>query len=63
MEDERIPRIPQLVDRFFADCQQENMSPNAAQLRAWLWFTCPAYLRSQVRPAIEDDPRFKEVIP
>ena len=56
-------RIPQLVDRFFADCQQENMSPNAEQLNGWLWFTCPANLRSQVGPAIEGDPRFKEVEP
>lgn len=47
-----------LSNQFFTDCQNENLPPNEAQLRSWLWFTCPAHLRIEVRQTIEADKRF-----
>ena len=46
-----------LAERFFEDCAMNNLRPRNEELIAWLWFTCPANLRHEVRFLIEADPR------
>jgi len=44
--------VAYLAHQYFVDLTRENQSDNDKNLRAWLWFTCPARLREQVSPAI-----------
>ena len=50
--------IAELVEVFYTDCAHDGRKPNEADLRAWLWFSCPARLRSRVEPAIHADDRW-----
>lgn len=50
--------ITELVNQFFTDCERDNRQPNEENLRAWLWFVCPANLREEVGPAIRADDRW-----
>lgn len=50
--------ITVLVEGFYFDCQRDHREPIEENLRAWLWFTCPAQFRSQAGPAIRADARF-----
>lgn len=52
------PLVIQLRNRFFQDCDAEGRVPNDETLRGWLWFSCPAQNREEVRNAIIQDPRF-----
>jgi len=47
-----------LVDMFFGDCARTGLPPNENQLGGWLWFTCPAARRAEVRRAVALDARF-----
>ena len=51
-------KLSELVDVFFDDLEQEACTATEGNLRAWLWFTCPASLRSEVEPAIRADRRW-----
>ena len=48
----------QIADQFFTDCERDNRSPNPENLRAWLWFSCPAQLRSEIEELILRDKRY-----
>ena len=50
--------IHELVNRFYADCTQDAREPNEDNLRAWLWFVCPAEHREAVGDAIRADDRW-----
>lgn len=52
--------IAGLVDTFFADLEQDGRPATEDNLRAWLWFTCPAQLRGDVESAIRADSRWEE---
>lgn len=43
-----------LADQYFADLARDGRQDNPENLRAWLWFTCPAHLRGEVRERIEE---------
>lgn len=51
-------KVAELVARFYADCAADDRTPNEENLRAWLWFVCPAELRTQAGEAIAHDERF-----
>ena len=51
-------KVAELVARFYADCAADDRTPNEENLRAWLWFVCPAELRTQVDEDIAHDERF-----
>ena len=53
-----MKNLKNLIDAFFADCRKEGLPPDSNGLRAWLWFTCPAQLRSEVGHAIAHDQRY-----
>lgn len=54
-----MPADPQaLASQFFSDCEREGIPPSSGALTAWLWFTCPADMRTEVRALIERDTRF-----
>lgn len=42
----------QLAHQYFEDLMREKSDDNDDNLRAWLWFTCPAHLRSDVEGKI-----------
>lgn len=50
-----------LADVFFADLQTDPTAPTNREvaLRSWLWFTCPAELRTKTEAAIRADPRWQ----
>jgi len=50
--------ITELVNGFFTSCAKDGRQPNEENLRAWLWFICPANLREEVGPAIRADNRW-----
>ena len=52
--------VNELADGFFADCETDGREPNEVNLRAWLWFTCPARLRGEVATAIRADSRWPQ---
>ena len=43
----------QLAEQYFRDLKQDGREDNEENLRAWLWFTCPARLRVDVQAEIE----------
>ena len=47
-----------LVDQYFENCAQDARTPSRKNLNEWLWFICPAEVRSEVGAAIMADPRF-----
>ena len=47
----------ELADAFFRDCEIDNRVANEENLRAWLWFTCPAAMRRDAEKAIRADAR------
>jgi len=49
--------VDHLRERFFTDCAHERLCPTDGRLAGWLFFSCPAHLRPEVREAIENDPR------
>lgn len=51
--------VRDLAGGFFTDCDQDGRAPNDENLRAWLWFTCPAHMRPEAEAAIRADARFK----
>ncbi len=53
-----IQQIAGLVDAFFADLAADGRAATEENLRAWLWFTCPAPLRSETERAIRADGRW-----
>jgi hypothetical protein len=44
--------VEQLSEQYFSDLASENRSDTDDNLTAWLWFTCPADRRDDVRQAI-----------
>jgi hypothetical protein len=50
--------IKELIETFFNDCANDNREPNPENLRAWLWFVCPAHLSNEVSESIISDKRF-----
>lgn len=50
--------ISDLVETFFRDLEQDHREATEDNLRAWLWFVCPAHLRSRVEPAIRANDRW-----
>ena len=50
--------IAEMVDAFFDDLARDSRAADEKSLRAWLWFTCDASLRSEVEPAIRADERW-----
>lgn len=46
--------INQLADQYFRDLATDFRTDTDENLTAWLWFTCPAGLRVEVRARIED---------
>ena len=49
------PEITALAQQYFADLERDNRTDNDENLRAWLWFTCPAHMRIGVGTAIEQE--------
>lgn len=45
--------IEQLAKQYFADLESDGRQDTDDNLRAWLWFTCPANLREPVAAKIE----------
>lgn len=43
----------QLAQQYFRDLEQDNREDTESNLTAWLWFTCPAHMRTEVRAEIE----------
>ncbi len=43
-----------LSRQYFIDIEQDGKEDNEYNLLVWLWFTCPADLRSDVREVIQD---------
>jgi len=57
-ESEDMASLP-LVTQYFADCGNDGLAPHdEANLRAWLWFTCPAHRRDEIESAIRRDTRW-----
>lgn len=52
-----MDNIQKLIDAFFVDCETGSREPSEENLRAWLWFVCPAHMRAEVEPAIRADAR------
>lgn len=48
-----------LGEGFFTDCDRDGREPSETNLRAWLWFTCPAHMRPETEAAVRADARFK----
>jgi hypothetical protein len=46
--------ITNIVNQYYADLQRDGREDNEENLRAWLWFTCPAQLRREVDSAIQE---------
>jgi len=46
--------IPLLATKYFADLESDGRTDNEDNLTAWLWFSCPADLRTAVREQIEN---------
>lgn len=47
-----------LANQFFADAETDGREPNRTNLAAWLWFTCPANMRTDVESVVLKDRRF-----
>jgi len=47
-----MTEIQQLAQQYFSDLDRDDRADTAENLRAWLWFTCPAHLREDVRATI-----------
>jgi len=47
--------IIQLAAQYFTDLKRDNRKDTEENLNAWLWFTCPAHLRTEVQAEIEMD--------
>jgi len=45
--------IESLAEQYFIDLERDNRQDTRENLRGWLWFTCPAHLRTEVAEAIE----------
>lgn len=56
--DDDTQHIENLTNQYFQDCINESQSVGTESLSGWLWFTCPAHLRTPVREAITTDRRF-----
>jgi len=41
-----------LAMQYFTDLERDGREDNETNLHAWLWFTCPAYLREEVHAEI-----------
>jgi hypothetical protein len=52
--------IPAIVEQFFRDCETDSCDKTDENLTAWLWFTCPASVRTQVYAAITGDARWRK---
>ncbi len=50
-------RAHEIADQFFIDAERDGRQINEVNLRAWLWFTCPAEMRVPVERAIRADER------
>ncbi len=48
-----------IANQFYADLEREDQPCTEQNLRAWLWFTCPAHMRSAVEPLIRTDERWQ----
>jgi hypothetical protein len=48
----RTDEIGLLAAQYFRDLERESRKDTASNLRAWLWFTCPANLREEVEAEI-----------
>ncbi len=42
-----------LAHQYFSDLASDGKADNDTDLDAWLWFTCPATMRAEVRCEIE----------
>lgn len=47
-------QINALADAYFRDLERDGRQDTEEDLRAWLWFTCPAHLRVEVEAQIEE---------
>ncbi len=45
--------INDLANQYFTDLEADGRTDSDDNLRAWLWFTCPANLREPVAEKIE----------
>jgi hypothetical protein len=45
--------INDLAHQYFEDLKQDGRVDTPENLRSWLWFTCPAHLRTEVSATIE----------
>jgi len=45
--------VEQLARQYFADLARDGRTDTAENLRAWLWFTCPAHMRGEIEQEIQ----------
>jgi len=56
--EQNICNVNQLVEQFFADLREDLRDATDVNLRAWLWFTCPTTMRTEVEREIRSDSRW-----